>query len=265
MRDTRHGYQQCGGIGRAYLPYRAVAFAGCGLYGGSYRGLKIRSQAIAQRLRFAHGVSSDHAGRRRAGGGGRIVVRGAVSGNPFPEYLPALSRGPPRSILEVHSPSKRSIFSESRRMQAAEACGAGPVIVVTSLSTVRSMRCRNSGEKAPRQCGNDLFMDVVAHGCYELSTAPSTCVQGRGSGADSDPLRASPEKLTAVSPLTTPAPGRQAASGGASGHLPGQPVAARHASGLGGTDALGQPPQRVRVPFQPPHIPEPRDGVLSGA
>jgi len=58
---------------------------------------------------------------------------------------------------------------------------------------------------------------------------------------------------------------RQAASGGASGQLPGQTVAARHASGLGGTDALGQLSQRVRVPFQPPHIPQPRDGVLSGA
>ena len=126
----------------------------------------------------------------------------------FPSTFRLYHEARPDQYSGFNSPSKRSIFSESRRIQAADACGAGPVIVVTSLSTVRSMRCRNSGEKAARQCGNDLFMDVVAHGGYELSTAPSTCVQARGSGADSDPLRASPEKLTAVSPLTTPAPGR---------------------------------------------------------
>ena len=47
-------------------------------------------------------------------------------------------------------------------------------------------------------------------------------------------------------PASRPSPrrgGRHAASGGASGQLPGQTVAARHASGLGGTDALGQLPQ----------------------
>ena len=32
-------------------------------------------------------------------------------------------------------------------MQAANACGAGPVVVDTSLSTVRSMRCRTSDDK----------------------------------------------------------------------------------------------------------------------
>ena len=70
-------------------------------------------------------------------------------------------------------------------MQAANACGAGPVVVDTSLSTVRSMRCRTSDDKGlARQYANDLLMDVVAHRCCELSTAPTTGVQGRGwSGA----------------------------------------------------------------------------------
>ena len=59
MRDTRDGCQQCGSISWAYLRYRAVAVARYGPYGGSYRGIKLGSQTIAKRLRFAHGVSSD--------------------------------------------------------------------------------------------------------------------------------------------------------------------------------------------------------------
>ena len=50
----------------------------------------------------------------------------------------------------------------------------------------------------------------------------------------------------------------------APGRLAGQAVAAGHPPGLCGRCALGRFPQGVRVPVQPPSLPQPRDGVLSG-
>jgi len=55
------------------------------------------------------------------------------------------------------------------------------------------------------------------------------------------------------------------AARGASSRLAGQAMAPRHPSGLGGQRTLGQLPERVRVPLQPPALPQPRNGLLSGA
>jgi len=51
----------------------------------------------------------------------------------------------------------------------------------------------------------------------------------------------------------------------ASGRIAGQAVAVGYQPGLSGQCALGQLPERVRVPLQPPAFPQSRDGVLPSA
>ena len=81
-----------------------------------------------------------------------------------------VTRPAPDQSSGFNSSSKRWIFCNSRRMQAANACGAGPVVPANRWQR-------------------------FAHGCCELSTAPSTCVHGRpargipggGAGGSSGP------------------------------------------------------------------------------
>ena len=57
----------------------------------------------------------------------------------------------------------------------------------------------------------------------------------------------------------------EAAARRAQGLFTGQALAARHPPGLGRRGAPGQLPRRVRVPLQPPQLPQPRAGLLPRA